>query len=103
MIHFGKQQEILRDLSTSSPEDPSGTAGRLLIEDGVVVITNGKVWKGSRAYVSIVQRPGSAWGRIIIPVGSPPGQICYQGNIQGKSRIRSKNLGDSHSYVDQCW
>jgi hypothetical protein len=39
---FGKQQEILRDLSTSSPEICQETAERLLIEDGVVVITNEK-------------------------------------------------------------
>ena len=42
MIPFGKQQEILRDLSTSSPEELSRTAGRLFIEDGVVVISNEK-------------------------------------------------------------
>jgi hypothetical protein len=42
MLSFGKQQEILRDLSTSSPEELSGTAGRLFIEDGVIVITNEK-------------------------------------------------------------
>jgi hypothetical protein len=42
MVPFGKQQEVLRDLSTSSPEDLSETAGRLFIEGGVVVITNEK-------------------------------------------------------------
>jgi hypothetical protein len=43
MVPFGKQQEILRDVSTSSPEDPSGNCRELLVEDGVVVITNEKV------------------------------------------------------------
>ena len=42
MVPFGRQQEVLRDLSTSSPEDLSETAGRLFIEGGVVVITNEK-------------------------------------------------------------
>ena len=42
MVPFGKQQEVLRDLSTSSPEDLSETVGRLFIEGGVVVITNEK-------------------------------------------------------------
>ena len=39
MVPFGRQQEVLRDLSTSSPEDLSETAGRLFIDDGVVVIS----------------------------------------------------------------
>jgi hypothetical protein len=30
--------------------------------------TTGCMWKGSPQYVSIVQRPASAWGRIIMPV-----------------------------------
>lgn len=30
--------------------------------------TTGCTWKGSPQYVSIVQRPASAWGRIIMPV-----------------------------------
>jgi hypothetical protein len=38
MVPLGKQQEILRDLSTSSPEQLSGNCGKLFIEDGVVVI-----------------------------------------------------------------
>ena len=42
MIPFGKQQEILRDFSTSSPEELSGNCRETLIEDGVVVITNEK-------------------------------------------------------------
>ena len=46
MVPVGKQQEILRDRSTSSPEELSETAGRVLIEDGVVVISNGKsAWR----------------------------------------------------------
>jgi hypothetical protein len=40
MTPFGKQQETLRDLSTSSPEGLSGNSGRLFIEDGLVVIPN---------------------------------------------------------------
>jgi hypothetical protein len=40
MIPFGKQQEILRDLSTSSPEELSGNCR--FVEDGVVVISNEK-------------------------------------------------------------
>jgi hypothetical protein len=43
MIPFGKQQEILRNLLTSSQEKScQETAGRLLIEDGVVMISNEK-------------------------------------------------------------
>jgi hypothetical protein len=40
MIPFGKQQEISRDLSTSSQKCCQETAGSLFIEDGVVVISN---------------------------------------------------------------
>jgi hypothetical protein len=36
MLPFGKQQEIFPFLSTTNPEELSGTAGTLFIEDGVV-------------------------------------------------------------------
>jgi len=46
MVPFGTQQEILRDLSTSSPEELSGNCRRLFIEGGVVVITIDKsAWR----------------------------------------------------------
>jgi hypothetical protein len=37
MLPFGKQQELLNFLSRTNPEELSGTAGTLCIEDGVVV------------------------------------------------------------------
>jgi hypothetical protein len=41
MVPFGKQQDILRDLSCVKPRKIcQETAERLLIEDGVVVITS---------------------------------------------------------------
>jgi hypothetical protein len=46
MVSFGKQQEVLRDLSTSSPEELSGNCRETVIEDGVVVITNEKSASG---------------------------------------------------------
>jgi hypothetical protein len=42
MVPFGKQQDISRDLSTSSPEDLSGNCREPVYEDGVVVISNEK-------------------------------------------------------------
>jgi hypothetical protein len=36
MAPFGKQQEILNFLSTTNPEQLSGIAGTLFIEDGAV-------------------------------------------------------------------
>jgi hypothetical protein len=43
MVPFGKQQEILRDLSTSSPEERSGNCRETVYWDSVVVISNAKV------------------------------------------------------------
>jgi hypothetical protein len=40
MIPFGKQQEILRDFSMSSPEELSGNCRETVYKGGVVVITN---------------------------------------------------------------
>jgi hypothetical protein len=57
MVPFGKQQDILRDLSTSSPESCQETAERLLIEGGVVVISNEK---SARVYKS--DPPGRVTG-----------------------------------------
>jgi hypothetical protein len=34
----------------------------------IPVGTTGCMWKGSPQYVSVVQLPASAWGRIIMPV-----------------------------------
>ncbi len=47
MVPLGKQQEILRDLSTSSPEELSGDCLETIYESGAVVITNEKpaCWK----------------------------------------------------------
>jgi hypothetical protein len=42
MVPLGKQQELSSDLSTSSPEELSGSAGRLFIEDRVIVVSNEK-------------------------------------------------------------
>jgi len=55
MIPFGKQQEILRDLSTSSPEGPDTGPGTLWLDQkgerswavgdsGVVLRYDGKQW-----------------------------------------------------------
>ena len=45
MVPFGKQQEILRDLRCQIQKSYRETAGRLLIEDGVVVNFKWKVGK----------------------------------------------------------
>ncbi len=42
MVPFGKQQEILRNFQCQVQKSCRETAGRLLIEDGVVVITDEK-------------------------------------------------------------
>ncbi len=46
--------------------------------------TTGCMWKGSPQYVSIVQRPASAWGRIIMPV-------------QGMTKTDVSGIGDAAS------
>jgi hypothetical protein len=46
--------------------------------------TTGCMWKGSPQYVSIVQRPASAWGRIIMPV-------------QGMTKTDVGGIGDAAS------
>jgi hypothetical protein len=60
MVPFGKQQEILRDLSTSSPEELSGNCRRLFIEEGVVVITNEKSACGKRCSAWLTGKPEAA-------------------------------------------
>ncbi len=50
----------------------------------IPVGTTGCMWKGSPQYVSIVQRPASAWGRIIMPV-------------QGMTKTDVSGIGDAAS------
>ena len=69
MVPFGKQQEILRDLSTSSAGELSGSRWETVDENGVVVNTNEKS--------ACVHPPN----RAEIPVstntrGEPPGSVC---------------------------
>lgn len=63
-------QEIARVLGNPVTPMPVGTTGCM--------------WKGSPQYVSIVQRPASAWGRIILPV-------------QGMTKTDVGGIGDAAS------
>ncbi len=60
MVPFGKQQDILRDLSTSRPEELSGNCRETVYEDGLVVISNEKsarVYRFPRAATSGAYSP----------------------------------------------